>query len=117
MNTPLRTILAFLLASCTPLPGPTPPPQPDATDAAQVILDAAPALLEAGQEAGPRDDCTEVYLRLVSVGCEPIAPRTGSWVDVCHNDNQHGLFDLTCMKTVRDLTGALKCGVGCRVQK
>lgn len=117
MNVPLLITTTLLLASCTSLPSPTPPPQPDAADASQVILDAAPAPAEAGQEGGARDECIEVYLRLVGVGCEPIAGRTGSWVDVCHNDRPHGLFDLTCMKTIRDLAGALKCGVGCRVQK
>jgi hypothetical protein len=59
--------------------------------------------------------CQELQQRLVSVGCTPEAPKTGTWADVCENAFRHGLgHSYDCVATVTTRAEADACDVGCQ---
>lgn len=102
-------IAAVLLVACTPQPV-YPPVDADATAPPPPLIDAAPA-----PTPNPGDDaCGHAYAHLFAVGCTPVPPKSGTWVDVCRTDRQNGLFPLKCINSVTSVAQALKCGVACQ---
>jgi hypothetical protein len=60
------------------------------------------------------DDCDRAYGHLRAVECEPLRPESGTWVDVCRNARQNGLFGLKCINAARSIDEAQRCGVSCK---
>jgi hypothetical protein len=81
----LVAAIAFALAGC-PLP-PGPPPG--------------------------SDDCERAYSHLGDLGCEPLKPESGTWIDVCRNGRRNGVFELRCMNAATSLDALKACGVSC----
>ncbi len=108
----MRWLLALsaTLLACTPYPGPQPPPPPDAQDAAA----DSPPVIVVPPPADAGDPCAVAYQHLLTLGCEPVPPVSGTWVAMCRNARLHGLMDLHCINLVsrRDVLGA--CGVDCQ---
>lgn len=103
-------VVAVIALACTPLPSPS-PVRPDAADAAPVSSDAAPVLTD---RAVPLDACEWSHQHLIGIGCTPKDPATGTWVDVCRSDRQHGAFQLRGINAAMSVAEAHQAGVNCQ---
>jgi hypothetical protein len=108
---------ALALAMCNPIPSPVPPSPIDASDASPGPtpvpdpIPTPPAVLDAAP--GPSDACRRSYDHLVGIGCKPKPPTSGTWVDVCRSDRQHGAFRLDGIERAATPADARRAGVSC----
>jgi len=76
------------------------------------------AALAACQPPAPpgANDCDRAFGHLVDIGCDPVRPATGTWVDVCRNGRRNGVFELRCINAATSAAALKQCGVTCAPQ-
>lgn len=117
-----RLLAALALSFCQPYPAPHPPPSgvsgATSTGGDPSWTPPMPPMggggfggsAETGGTGGAVGACAAAYARASELGCPPLAPKGGTWIDACENARAHAAdMGTSCAILAKDCVRISEC--------